>query len=301
MAAEDKEIINGDCGGCIKLLHNVIKDGSGDLNSFYRLQWDAYPFLIIFGVICGVSWMVSGGLGFINAMMGLVAGTITYLIFVILFPIIMEMVQYSSASFEPLPCARYLELQGINSMNTTNITAFAKAGCKTSDNFYEKHKYDSFDFFWGAALACFILGAYQLAGMVYEVYTTAQDQKKPDANLATKEGLIQNENKGVKGDENKGVKGDENKDIKKDDKKDIKKDDKKDIKKDDKKDAKKDEKKDAKKDDKKDAKKDDKKDAKKDDKKEDKKDDKKEDKKDDKKEDKREEKAEDKKIPYIFG
>ena len=43
--------------------------------------------------------------------------------------------------------------------------------CTTSNDWYIKHKDDSYQEFWGASLACFLLGAYTIIGSVY-VYNT---------------------------------------------------------------------------------------------------------------------------------
>ena len=191
------------------------------MNSFYSLEWDAYPLLIAFGVICGVFWMVSGALGFVKAEASLVAGGVTYLIFAILFPIIVEKTQANPFTAVPLPCERYLYLKSTNTTITANSTAFAVAGCKTDSNYYDKHVHDSFEFFWGASLACFILGAYHLAGMMYEVYQIrmASDTDKKPPIVAKKE-----EKNEKKGDEKKEVKKEVKKDAKKDTKKDTEKD-----------------------------------------------------------------------------
>jgi hypothetical protein len=183
-----------------------------------------------------------------------------------MFPIITEMIQANPFTTIPLPCERYktLKFNATATRNQTNI--FGLAGCKTSDSFYEKHMDDSFEFFWGAALACFILGAYQLAGMAYEIYVESSGQipAKPEEKKEVKKEIKTGDKKEVPKDDQKDVK----KDNKKDNKKDVKKDITQDVKKDDKKDAKKDDKKDAKKEDKKDIKKDIKKEEKKDEKKE---------------------------------
>ena len=95
--------------------------------------------------------MITGVLGFLvttsmSAKIYVMAGVGTYLIFVILFPIIVERAH-------PLvgACSSY---------------------CSTSSDWYAKHYMESYEEFWGSSLVCFILGAYQIICAIYLHNTT---------------------------------------------------------------------------------------------------------------------------------
>ena len=136
------------CLGCIYLYHDSIT-GGGDLNQWLRDNRDAYPILIAFGVICGVFWMVTGVIGLMGNSAGVLkayffSGIITYLIFAVIFPIIVERLTWVNANCGLLPIV-----------------------CKTNQDWRLKHFFDSGEQFWGAALAGFILGAFQLGAAAY--------------------------------------------------------------------------------------------------------------------------------------
>ena len=156
VAANDKGEDDGNlhkCRGCIFYYHDSL--GSSDLDTWKKNNRDAYPLLIAFGVICGVFWMATGALGFFvnNSMFAKLyvgAGVGTYLIFVVLFPIIVE------RAFPTLnTCANY---------------------CSKSSDWYVKHYLDSYEEFWGSSLVCFILGAYQIICAIY-LHSTIGESK----------------------------------------------------------------------------------------------------------------------------
>ena len=161
VAANDKNSTDSSgayqCTGCNYIYHDTLSNGSSDLNTWLKNNRDAYPILIAFGVICGVFWMVTGGIGFIAlnsdklALIYLASGVVTYLIFVVIFPIIVERINWVFS----------------------NSTSMSLAGttCSNVDNWYTKHMLDSTEQFWGSSLAAFILGGYQIAAAVY-LYAT---------------------------------------------------------------------------------------------------------------------------------
>ena len=145
------------CFGNTYIYHDYLSSNSNDLNDWLKNNRDAYPILIAFGVICGVFWMVTGGIGFIAtnsdklALIYLGSGVVTYIIFVVIFPIIVERINWVFS----------------------NSTSMSLAGttCSNVDNWYTKHMLDSTEQFWGSSLAAFILGGYQIAAAVY-LYAT---------------------------------------------------------------------------------------------------------------------------------
>ena len=165
-AANDKGAKDGDeykCHGLNFIYHDAIaknyyvdkKSYTSDFNSWVKGNKDAYPALIAFGVIIGLLWVITGAIGFmvknhVMAKLYLGLGVITYLLFVVMFPIILQRIMFVLK-----------EGSGQWSVNK----------CKTKDDWPEKHGEDSFNQFWGAALVGFILGAYQIAGAIY-VYNT---------------------------------------------------------------------------------------------------------------------------------
>ena len=172
MAANDQGEEDGTrhkCRGCFYYYHDDLMNGGGDTNTWYRNHRDSYPILIAFGVICGVFWMATGGIGFVvsSEMMAKIyigAGVMTYTTFVVLFAIIADRVKYAASH------------------------AGCYGHCTTNNDWFIKHQLDSTREFWGAALACFALGAFQIIGAIY-VYATlgspdppSADSMKPAAN-----------------------------------------------------------------------------------------------------------------------
>jgi len=165
VAANDKNSTDSSgayqCTGCNYIYHDTLSNGSSDLNTWLKNNRDAYPILIAFGVICGVFWMVTGGIGFIAlnsdklALIYLASGVVTYLIFVVIFPIIVEREQWVMS----------------------NCTA-GPTTCSLKDNWSTKHQLDSYEQFWGSSLVGFILGAYQIIGAIY-LYATIGNASKP--------------------------------------------------------------------------------------------------------------------------
>ena len=156
------------CRGITQLFHEALADGDfqesaalstnfdDGLNTWVKNNKEAYPILIAFGVIIGVFWMVTGAIGFYAkggcmAKLYLLLGVATYVIFVVLFPIIVE---------------RFTFLFD----NSSTYGAYlwgTKGGCRSSSNWTIKHQMDGYEEFWGASLVGFVLGAYQIAAAIY--------------------------------------------------------------------------------------------------------------------------------------
>ena len=146
---EDKNIYN--CRGCIHFFYDQLKDNDTDLNRYYLIHRDSYVLLIVFGAICGLFWMITGGIGFVSstemmAKLYVILGIATYTLFVVVFAVIADRLKYAAAS----GCA---------------------VRCSKTDNWFLKHNEDSTHEFWGCALTCFVLGMYQIGGAVYNYAT----------------------------------------------------------------------------------------------------------------------------------
>lgn len=90
-------------------------------------------------------------------------GGCTYTIFAILFPIIGMRFQLIREFYS----------------GQAALTGGIKVPCKTAD-WASRHWNDSFEWFWGCALTCFILGAYQIVGAVQNLYWNAEPCTKTD-------------------------------------------------------------------------------------------------------------------------
>jgi len=53
------------CSGCVQFYHEDLKDGSGDLNKWYKTNRDVYPLLVAFGVVLCALWIATGLIGLI--------------------------------------------------------------------------------------------------------------------------------------------------------------------------------------------------------------------------------------------
>lgn len=139
------------CRGCYWQYHDLETTNTG-VN--FPSTTDPYPLLIAFGVICGLAWIAIGLFGFLTKSRLTIgtyffAGSLNYLLFVILFADITEktMVYVFKAC-------------GIPSFVNTQ-------SCSNDNNWWEKHQTDSFDEFWGSSVVAFVLGAYQIGCAVY--------------------------------------------------------------------------------------------------------------------------------------
>ena len=170
------------------MFHEKVRGMQADIESlgeYYTVKGDAYPLLVSFAVICGTFWLITGILGFVNRKAYFTLGIINTIIFTVVFTCIYERVK------NELPCARYNDMIG-NTISasymivTTGVptkAAWAYYGCKLSDDWYAKHGFDSYDFFWVSSLICFILTAYQLAcaaTLCYEEYEKPKQQSYAD-------------------------------------------------------------------------------------------------------------------------
>ncbi len=161
IAANDKGSEEGgryECRGCNYIYHDALRNdnlvfGSTDLNDWVKNNRDPFPLLIAFGVIVGVFWMITGAIGFLAATkfmawLYLIMGAITFVIFVVVFPIIIERIEFAR------PYCQTLWFQI----------------CRTDAEWTIKHSLESYQHFWGAALVGFLLGAYQLAAAAYLIH-----------------------------------------------------------------------------------------------------------------------------------
>ena len=140
------------CRGCFYYYHDELVNVGGDLYDYFRIHRDVYPILIAFGVILGVFWMATGAIGLIAnsemmAKVEIIAGITTYTLFVVMFAVIQNRVKFP-ATF-----------------------ANCYAHCSKNDDWFTRHATDSTEEFWGASLACFLLGMYQIAGAAYNYAT----------------------------------------------------------------------------------------------------------------------------------
>jgi len=145
------------CRGCNQIFNTAAKNsglgyGSG-LTTWILNNMNPYPLLIAFGVILGVFWMVTGAIGFVAASkymawVYLILALITYLIFVVMFPIIVERINFANA----------------------NCSSLWAVQCKTDDDWRVRHSVDSYEQFWGASLVGFILGAFVIGSAIYMIH-----------------------------------------------------------------------------------------------------------------------------------
>lgn len=152
IAANDKKLAKGDAVGCVKRFNELIKDiPDKSLKRYYRTHMDAFPYLISFGVICGLLWMGTAFLSRVSAKLYLVVGTGTTIVFVCVFTPMVERMRDMRLCFE-----------------------IGEAEIDSLFDTYErklKRIEVSYELFWGSSMACFLLAAYQIGcaiAMVYE-------------------------------------------------------------------------------------------------------------------------------------
>eukprot|EP00826_Nyctotherus_ovalis_P064869 TRINITY_DN9525_c0_g3_i3.p1 TRINITY_DN9525_c0_g3~~TRINITY_DN9525_c0_g3_i3.p1 ORF type:complete len:163 (-),score=32.31 TRINITY_DN9525_c0_g3_i3:63-551(-) len=153
IAAHDKGKSEGDkrkCRGCYQLAH---EDASGAWEKGFR---DPYALLVGFSVVLCVLWGVTGVLGLIadspdGGKKYIAASVFSYIMFVIFFAITTDRSRY-----------------------VRNPYYDCWTLCNASDNWYIKHRNDSYICFWSSSLVCFIIGAYQVGASIV-VYNQAFD------------------------------------------------------------------------------------------------------------------------------
>lgn len=180
LAANDKGT-EGDgrygCKGCNRIVHDALRDDyyinnpvygfDDDLNTWAMNNRNPFPLLIAFGIILGVFWMITGAIGFLArteymAKLYFIMGILTYVIFVIMFPIIIERITWANA-----------HCSGPNAV------------CRNDREWIEKRGYDSYEWFWGSSLVAFILGAYQIAAAGYIWARHIPELPKPVGSVPT--------------------------------------------------------------------------------------------------------------------
>jgi len=152
IAAHDRGEPDGDvhkCNGCIWYTHDNLMQGSGDMNTWRRGNRDPYPILIAFGCVLFVFWLISGIVGCASSTTSgyrwyIILSVLSYTIFAVIFAIIVDKLKF--VDYSASTCSSH---------------------CQNNANWFDNHFKDSVQEFWGASLACFILGAYIIAGAVY--------------------------------------------------------------------------------------------------------------------------------------
>ena len=146
IAAHDEKLIKRKIGGCIQKFHKHVKNiEDKSLRRYYRANKDVYPYLISFGVICGLLWMGTAAAVLTNPKYYLAAGSVTTLMFICIFVPMVE------------------RIQSIRSHNN----------CFEDNDDYvwrERHMEDSFDMIWGSSIVCFLLSAYQIGCALALIY-----------------------------------------------------------------------------------------------------------------------------------
>eukprot|EP00826_Nyctotherus_ovalis_P013399 TRINITY_DN13616_c0_g1_i2.p2 TRINITY_DN13616_c0_g1~~TRINITY_DN13616_c0_g1_i2.p2 ORF type:complete len:213 (+),score=47.12 TRINITY_DN13616_c0_g1_i2:73-711(+) len=137
-------------------------------DSYYRTHMDAFPYLISFGVICGLLWMGTAFLSRINAKYYLLAGIGTTTVFVCVFTPMVE---------------RMRDMRLCGEIDSTVVDSLFDTYEKSL-----KRMEVSYELFWGSSMACFLLAAYQIGcaiAMVYEegkLSTNHQEMAAPPIN-----------------------------------------------------------------------------------------------------------------------
>ena len=162
VAAHDDKFMHYDCGGCVRMFHDSISGRSGDLMNYYQNRKDAFPYLISFGIVCGVGWLLTAALAFCRPKWYLGVGAANFVMFVCVFCTLVERMR------EDRLCHLYEEVTGAKS-------AWEHFGCKQSEDWQIKNQRNSYEIFWSSSIACFIFAVYQLAcaaALVYEAEMT---------------------------------------------------------------------------------------------------------------------------------
>ena len=159
IAAHDKGTDDGgySCHGCNYLYHEAADAGSlgysSDLTDWLKINRDPFGIMVAFGVIIGATWMITSAIGFFAATkymawVYLFLGVFAYILLAVLFPIIIERIQYVLSSCSVLWATR----------------------CKADPEWRVRHMWDSLEQFWGISLVGFVIGAFQIASAAYLIH-----------------------------------------------------------------------------------------------------------------------------------
>ena len=184
IAAHDKGTEDGTwgCHGCNKIFHDTLGDKNyaytDDLQEWLKTNRDPFSIMVAFAVIIGTFWLITGALGFFatNKMMAwvyLLCGVVTYLIFVVLFPIITERIQILLGTCNEQRV--WADTKYINGTATATPSLWGRY-CRNDEDWIMRHQLESFEQFWGVSLVCFILGAIQMTSAAYLI---AQSEDMP--------------------------------------------------------------------------------------------------------------------------
>jgi len=174
----DKYHKDGDCGGCIYLLHQSIDESPSELKGYYKLSKNSYPYLLSFGIVIGVIWITTAFL-VVKPRYYLVSGIIGAIAFICVFVPLLERMRRNQA------CKLYARIKD------DDLADLWEGECKIDDHWLLKHMYDSYDLFWGSALAFIFISMYQMACAIALVYeeevNTALLEKYRDGALEPKQ------------------------------------------------------------------------------------------------------------------
>ena len=161
-----------ECQGCNQLMSNSLSDDtlgrytgiaySRDLMSWMRNNRNTYALLIAFGVIIGILFILTGLIGFMAktnfmAKLYLVMAIISFLLFVIMFPIIIERFAWVN----------------------THCSGLWAAFCRTDPEWMETNRDMSYREFWVASLITFITGSFVIGSAIYVLYRLVPEIPKP--------------------------------------------------------------------------------------------------------------------------
>lgn len=169
IASGDSYLKDDTCGGCIYLFHQSLNNAPIKLKSHYRLSKDAFPYLLTFGLVCGVLWMATAFL-VVKAKYYLIFGITGTTIFICVFVPLLERMRRNKL------CKLYAEI-----MEEDDMEKVWKDECKSEGHWQLKHMYDSYEIFWGSSIAFFLMSVYQIAcaiALVYEDRTGVKDRGK---------------------------------------------------------------------------------------------------------------------------
>lgn len=186
-AIEDTELTSNTPGGCIKRFHEL-RDHSksysnytvcitDELNSYYKISKDAYSLCRILAILCGFLWILTAVMAFFKATLYLVFGLVANIVFLASFATVVDRTRYNQQ------CELYSEMAAC---------VFGERGYETAGRAFDteemtamKHMHDSYELIWGSALACVILGTYQIGCAIASIY----DEGLAIAELTGIEGL----------------------------------------------------------------------------------------------------------------
>lgn len=194
LAIHDDVLVKRKCGGCIRFLHNAIVnyknfDGrDNDYRDYLKLNKDAYVIAFTLSIICGVLWIATAALAFVKALLQLIVGIVTTIIFVCTFVPLVDRMRFNQQ------CDYYI---GLQKMVNGDEQSYNSACHGDNGRIWTmKHIYTSYELFWGSSMACFILAAYQIIcaiGLVYREEMLAVPEKVPEHDVSPRPAVSKGE------------------------------------------------------------------------------------------------------------